>query len=79
MSSLAVERANLAKSDLDIAEGERRIQDQTCLVERLRRNGAATDTAEQLLHNLQQTLTVWKTHRDLILQEIKRLEQAPAC
>ncbi|MBV8577293.1 MAG: hypothetical protein JOZ58_19910 [Acetobacteraceae bacterium] len=75
MPDLAAERAHLAKANRDIAEGEKRIIAQIHRLECLRHDGHETDQAELLLVNLQQTLAVWKTHRDLIVQEIKQLSR----
>ena len=75
MSQLAAEREHLEKAAGHIAEGERRIAAQTGLVEQLRASGHDTTAAERLLGTLHTTLSVWHQHRDLIVQEIARLEQ----
>ena len=75
MLDLATEKTELAKANRDITEGEDRIAHQAELVERLRAAGQDVAAAEKLLTTLQQTLSAWKDHRDLILMAIARLEQ----
>ena len=76
MSQLATERVHLEKADDRIAGGERRIKAQANLVERLRAAAHDTVEAERLLGNLQDALVNWNEHRDEIIREIARLEQA---
>jgi hypothetical protein len=76
MVDLAIEREHLAQADRDIDAGERRIAAQRLLLARLRRDGHETGEAERLLLNFEQTLAMWKAHRDAILREIARLEEA---
>ena len=78
MLDLATEKEHLAKAESDIAEGERRITQQTELIERLRRDDHNVGEAETLLETLRQTLRTWQDHRDLILVTIARLEGGAA-
>ena len=77
MLSLEREREHLAKADRGITDGERRIFAQELLIKQLHRSGHETDGAERLLLTLRQTMEVWRDHRELILQEIARIERAP--
>lgn len=74
MSALDKERADLAKAERDIVEGERRVAEQLLLIERLGQSGHDTRGAELLLENYRQTLEQWHVHRQLILYAIERLE-----
>lgn len=76
MPDLQTEREHLSDADRDIAGGERRITDQLLLIERLRQGGHDTGDAERLLLTLRQTLEAWHGHRETILNEIARLEDA---
>lgn len=73
MLSIAEERSHLAKAEQDVAEGERRIAEQTDLVERLKRQGHETDRAEKLLVTLIETLQAWYAHRDEIRRTLAQL------
>lgn len=75
MTDLAMEREHLAKAERDLVEGEERIARQAELLARLREAGHDIGLAEILLHNLEQTLQVWKDHRDEILATLARLEK----
>jgi len=74
MSDIAKEREDLAKVDLDIAEGERRVNEQIALIERLAEHGHDVTEAKKLLQNYETTLEAWREHRHLIIEEIERLE-----
>lgn len=76
VQNLETERRHLAEADRDIAAGERCVTTQALLVERLRGAGHDTGEAERLLLTLRQTLEAWWGHRELILDEISRLERA---
>ena len=71
---LATEREHLALADRHILEGEARIKRHSGLIDHLRENGRDTSTAMALLQTLQETLLVWRDHRDQILHAIARLE-----
>lgn len=75
MNEIEREKADLAKADQDIAEGEVRITRQREMVEQLR--GARHDLAqaEALLDNLREALNAWKGHRTQILARIRLLEE----
>ena len=75
MNEIEREKADLAKADQDIAEGEVRITRQGEIIEHLR--GARHDLAqaEALLDNLRETLKGWKDHRTQILARIRQLEE----
>jgi hypothetical protein len=73
-SELNAERATLLQARRDIAEGERRVQDQSAIADRLRASGQACTDAERLLATFETTLAAWKVHEGLILQRIAYLE-----
>ena len=75
MLDLATEREHLAKADLDLAEGQARIDRQVELINRLRKGGYSVSEAEGLLDTLQQTLQAWQGHREEIIRTIARLER----
>jgi len=66
------ERADLAKAEYDIAEGEKRITRQILLIEKMRQDGHDLTEAEALLLTLRGTLAAWEAHRDEILRELER-------
>ncbi len=68
------EREDLAKADLDIAAGERRVAEQIALIEQMTRKGQNTTEASRLLRNYDETLEQFRFHRQLILDEIARQE-----
>jgi hypothetical protein len=72
---LEFERATLVRADRDIAEGEARIARQFTLINQLRGDGHDTAKAEQMLLLLEQTLTTWIAHRELIRERIGYLER----
>ena len=72
MPDLEQERAHLTSADQHIAEGERRVADQTRLVEHLTEQGHETAKARDLLRLLDETLVNWRWHRQLILDTIAR-------
>ena len=72
MPDLEQERAHLALADRHIAEGERRVADQTHRVEHLAEQGYDTARARDLLRLLEATLVNWRGHRELILETIAR-------
>jgi hypothetical protein len=74
MPDPAVEREHLAKAELDITEGERRVTSQILRVEEMRLGGHDVSEAEKLLLTLRQTLATWYEHREAILQELSRHE-----
>lgn len=73
--NLAMERDHLAAAEKDLAEGGQRIAKQAALLDRLRRDGRDTAQAESFLRTLEQTLLIWRDHRDEILRAIARLEE----
>jgi hypothetical protein len=72
---LQEERGQLAKAELDIAEGRERIRHQMDLIRRLQRDGHPVDQAKALLTNLEDTLRAWQTHQSAIIERIKYLEE----
>ena len=68
------EREDLAKAEVDIAEGEKRLSEQIALIERLAEHGHDVTEAERLRRNYEQTLEEFRRHRALILYEIERQE-----
>jgi len=73
MADLGKEKADLAKADRDITEGEKRVAKQILEVERLRRMGHNTTEAERSLKIYRETLRVWREHRALIEESIAAL------
>jgi len=74
MTDLQQERDELIQADRHLAEGERRIAEQIQLIEWMTRHGYDTIVAKDLLRLLEETLTIWKQHRQLILDAIARYE-----
>jgi hypothetical protein len=75
MADLAMEKGHLAQADRHVIEGERRIAQQTELVEHIRQKGAyGAAEAERLLQTLRETLETWRSHRENIVEAIARLE-----
>ena len=62
MLSIAEEQSHLAKAEQDVIEGERRVAEQTDLVERLKQKGHSAEQAERLLVTLKETLQCWCAH-----------------
>ena len=77
MPDLELERADLARAEIDIVDGERRITVQRILVARLCQDGHDVTQAERLLADLEQTLETWQAHWALILAAIARPQDAP--
>lgn len=71
---LQKELKDLAKAELDIIEGERRITEQIIRIEAMRNAGKDTTRAEEMLRTLEETLEAWRAHRQVILDAIARLE-----
>ncbi|EIM26812.1 hypothetical protein [Microvirga lotononidis] len=65
---------DLAKADIDISEGERRVAQQITLIGWMAQKRHDTEEATKLLWNYQTTLAGWREHRRLILEAIERLE-----
>jgi hypothetical protein len=76
-SKLAKERADLAKAEQDIVDGERRISEQMLRLERLHAEDKETDQGEMLLKTLEATLVQWRMHREEILHRIDYLLSDP--
>lgn len=74
MLDLRTEREHLVKAERDLAEGEARVARQTELLRHLRASGQDVRQAEALLRNLEQTLRIWKDHRDAIRATIVRIQ-----
>jgi len=74
MPDLQQEREHLAQADKHIAEGDARVSEQMTLIERMTEQGQDTVLANEFLRNLEQTLEQWHVHRQIILDEIARLE-----
>ena len=68
------EHEHLAKADIDIAAGEKRVAEQIALIAWMARKGQDTAEAEKLLRTLERTLETWRDHRRLILEAIARQE-----
>lgn len=67
-----METRHLALADRNIAEGEARVDRQLALIERLKLRDVNTDTAEEFLLLLRQTLAGWNRERDMIVLELGR-------
>lgn len=65
----------LDKADRDIAAANQRIQDQVRRVVELARDGHDTVQAETLVTVFKETLQAMVEHRQLILEQIERLNQ----
>jgi hypothetical protein len=65
-----MEERHLAVANRNIAAGEARVQRQIALIERLKRQGANTDVAEDFLDLLRQTLEGWRRERHMILEAL---------
>ena len=76
-AELDIERANLAKAEQDIADGERRVSEQTIRIGKLDRDGHGTAKAWALLQTLRESLAERNAHRDAILKRIEYLESKP--
>jgi hypothetical protein len=74
LSELDFEIESLVVADRDIAEGQRRIDRQRDLVDRLRRNFESVQRAEELLDLFCDTLAIWRDHRVQILRRIDYLK-----
>lgn len=61
---------HLALAERHIVEGEQRIADLKALIEQLARGGHNTTDANNLLNVLQDSLTLMRRHRKLIVDEI---------
>jgi len=68
------EREDLAKAEIDVAEGERRLAQQITLIQAMAKKGHDTEEATKLLWNYMQTLEQFRRHRQLSLDEIERQE-----
>lgn len=73
-AELLFERRALAKADVDIDRGTERLRRQEAVLADLRARGCETDGAERLLALLGETLSQWRSHRELIVQRIDYLE-----
>ena len=64
---MAYSAADLQMVDDHIAQGERHIQLQHALIERLKSHGLPTEQAEELLTEFEATLLQHREHRDLMV------------
>jgi hypothetical protein len=74
MMDLRTEKIHLEKAERDISAAEHRIGEQALRVESLRQGGHDTKQAERLLESMRQMTTQLHQHRELILEQIARLE-----
>jgi hypothetical protein len=74
MTDLQKERDDLAKAELDITEGEKRVTKQIVRIQKMKDAGRSTTRAEEMLRTLEGTLEAWRGHRQIILDTIARLE-----
>ena len=75
MTHLQQEREELIQADRHLAAGEQRIAEQIALIRWMTERGYDTVVAKDLLRLLEETLTIWKEHRELILGAIARYER----
>lgn len=73
MTDPVKEAADLAKADEDIAAGEKRLADQISLIEELKYRGESTEEAEKVRHTFEEVLKVFRAHRQLIVDALKRI------
>ncbi|WP_201833795.1 hypothetical protein [Microvirga zambiensis] len=76
--ALQREREDLIVADRHLAAGEQRIAEQIALIQKMSREGYDTALARDLLRLLEETMTTWQEHRQLILSAIARHERALA-
>lgn len=74
-SELERERRDLAKSEIDLAEGQQRIDRQVALIAQMRTRGFDASEGERLLELLRDTLAGWQLHHGLIVDRIAYLER----
>jgi hypothetical protein len=67
LGPMAYSAADLQMVDDHIAQGERHIQLQHALIERLKSHGLPTEQAEELLTEFEATLLQHREHRDLMV------------
>jgi hypothetical protein len=65
-----IEQEHLRMAEADLAQGEKRIERQRQLIERLAAHGHDVTTAKSILETMYETLEVMKEHRDAILKEL---------
>jgi len=66
------ELQDLAKADSDIAKAERVVAEQVALIKHLADRGQSTAEAEAVLRNFEDTLEVFRGHRTLIVDTLRR-------
>ena len=74
MTDLQKEHEDLAKAELDIIAGEKRITEHIVRIQKMKDTGQSTTRAEEMLRTLEETLEAWRGHRQAILDTIARLE-----
>ena len=72
MPNIRKEQADLARADADIEAGEKRLADQMKLIRELEKKGRSTVEAEKVRQNYADILVTFRTHRQLILDALKR-------
>jgi CRP-like cAMP-binding protein len=75
MDRLAQERSHLALADRHISEAEQRTLALSVLIERRRVAGGDVTSATDLLRLFEETIAVYRHHRDLIVDSIAALER----
>ena len=74
MTELEHERAELVRADRHVAEGEARITRQRQIIVGLDEASQLSLDARRLLDTLENTLSTWQSHRELIMARIRVLE-----
>lgn len=67
---MAYTAADLEMANHHVAQGEKHVQMQEALIERLRNHGLPTVMAEELLTEFQATLVQHRAHRDLMSRSL---------
>ena len=78
MTHLQQEREGLVRADRHLAEGERRIAEQTALIQQMTKQGYDTAVARDLLRLMEETMTIWRGHREIIVDTLARYERSEA-
>lgn len=68
---LRVRLEDLAKAEADIGEAEKRVARQAALIQKMTERSESTAEAEKILRTLEETLVVFRNHRQIILDSLK--------
>ncbi|MFE1598713.1 hypothetical protein [Methylobacterium sp. ID0610] len=70
--------AHLSLAEKHLIEGQQRVDDQRLRIEEARRNGVNIESAEKYLATLEEIMTTWREHRNLIVARLAALDAAEA-